>query len=342
MDAAHKARQVGVGTNCQPTQDRQQYLKHILPQYIEPRDSKTHWFFYQIKKLKRFVWHFLLIFICQFMAIGISSFQGFIPPLYPPMGVAFVTVYLFGSVAAFALLLADIVAYLLQNFSIKAVFFYTAADIIPAFLVTSLTKNTFKTYDFTSNQWRDWLRFILITMGITCLMSASFRLPVYWMPMTESSFSSVLYAYIMLWLADINAILVLFSFSISWLYVMYSRGLKFKKADLKRWPLWAFLICFGFALGSLKSLTFGYWIAASMLLSLYLSYQTGTILGTALMYGVSILYFAYFSLHKADFIFHYGIKSYTLIFVVLFIYNISILCVANCGGNVRGWNGKRG
>lgn len=316
--------------------ERNQYLSTILPKYIEPTSVQMHWFYYQAKRLKRFVLHFLLFFICQFIAIGCVSFKGIVPPMYPPMGVAFVILYLFGWMSIFALFFADICAYLLQNFSIESLIFYLVADIVPAIVVTSLWKNMFKTDDFESNQWQVWFRFILITMFFTCLLSACIRLSVFYFYRPQLSYSAVFYRFIQLWFADINGVIILFSFLISWLYFMYSRSLVLKgTVIIKKTSFWLFLFCLGFALGSLKSFAFCYWILASMLLSFYLTYQSGMVLGTAFMYGISFLYFAYFTVQREDFIFHYGLKFYTLISIVLFIYNISILCAANVGRGQR-------
>ncbi len=323
--------------------DRRNYLKSTLPNYVTVTSRNKYWLQYQTQSLKRFIIHFIIFFTCQFIAIGCVSFQGIVPPMYPPMGVAFVILYLYGRTAIFALIFADVIAYSLQHFSFLPLTLYLLADIVPAFIVTLIWKSIFKTDDFESNQPQEWLQFILITMLFTCFLSAGIRLLAFYDLVHNLSFSNILSQFIQLWFADINAVIVLYSFLISWLYIMYSRSLiRRARQIIKKMSFWLFLLCLGSALTTFHSLAFCYWIFASMQLSLYLTYRAGMTFGTAFMYAISFIYFAYFTLHKADFIFHYGLKLYTLISIVLFTYNISVLCLAIAGRKLRGKNGKTG
>ena len=102
---------------------KKQYLTHVLPNYIEPTKFQKHWFFYQTKRLKRFILHFVIFFICQFIAIGCVSFQGVVPPMYPPMGVAFVILYFFGSSSVFALFFCRSLCLLVATFEYRIHFF---------------------------------------------------------------------------------------------------------------------------------------------------------------------------------------------------------------------------
>lgn len=256
------------------------------------------------------------------------------------MGVAFVILYWFGPSSIAALFCASVIAYLLQGLGLPFVAGYSMADIMPATLAIFLWADMGLSENPNCNQCQEWLRFIFLKAGLVCLLSASLRiLPIFFIA-KEPSLEKVFFHGVNLWLADINGVLVLFAFAMNWLYLAYSRSVIVPKKRLQKPTFWLFCISLVLSILFFKSTIFYYGIFLSMLFSVCLAYQTGIIFGSGLMYGIAFLYYAYFTIHKSQMVFHYGFKFYTLVSILLFIYNISLILSANLGRTRRKYGNK--
>lgn len=305
----------------------QNFLKNELSKYVSPVRKKKYLLAWNITRARRFAGQFLIVFICQYIAITQVIFSLPAPAMYPPMGVAFVMLYLFGGSSIPGLICVGIVAYFLKGFSSIFVLFYLLADVGACFLGVLLCQNSFSTDNPWSNNLKEWLGFITINFFITsCLSSLIRMIPFLLTKSTDMTFPVLFYNFIDLWLADLNAILVLFGFSITWLYLAYSRGSILLDEKMEKIPLLAVLACIILSAFFLKKIEFEYLILMSMLLSIYLSYRHGIIMATALLYFISFLYFAHFMIGKQQFLQNYGIELYTLVPLVLFIYSVAMLC----------------
>lgn len=308
----------------------QNLLKNELAKYVSPGSKNNYLMAWNRIRAKRFAGQFLIVFICQYIAIMQVIFSLPVPPMYPPMGVAFVMLYLFGGSSIIPLLCVGSVAYFLKGFSGIFVFFYLIADVGVCYFGVSLCQNSFSTDNPRAVNLKEWLEFITINLCITSFLSSLVRMiPVLLTQGTSMTCVTLFYNFVDLWLADLNAILVLFGFSITWLYLAYSRGSIFLNEKMEKIPMLAVLVCIILSALYLKQIEFFYLITMSMILSIYLSYKHGIIMATGLLYFISFLYFAHFMIGKQAFMQRYGIELYTSIPIVLFIYSASMLCCSS-------------
>lgn len=304
------------------------FLKNELEKYVSPGSKNKYLRAWNRIRARRYAGQFFIVFICQYIAIMQVLFSLPIPPMYPPMGVAFVMLYLFGGSSIIALLCVGTVAYFLKGFSNVFVFFYLIADIGVCFLGVLLCQNRFSTDNPWSDNLKEWIGFITINLCITSFVSGLIRIiPI--LLTTNMTVTVLFYNFINLWLADLNAILVLFGFSITWLHLAYSRGPVILDEKIEKIPVFAVLVCIILSAWFMKQIEFYYLIAMSMLLSLYLSYRYRIIMATGLLYFISFLYFAHFMIDKQQFLQRHGIEFYTLVPIVLFIYSAGMLCASS-------------
>lgn len=293
------------------------YLETQLSNTLFPQ-QKNYRCAYELKRLQRFIVQFLIISLCQFNAIVHSPVSVLAPPMYLPVGVSFIFCYLFGARSLIALCFIGSVTYALKGLPLLVLFAYTSADLMAGFLGAKFCQNTFA----TDNPWvysrREWLQFILRNLAVALLSACLRMLP--WLLQSNQHWSWP--RFISLWLADTNAILVLFSFSLIWLYVIYSRGAIFQDNHFKKIPcLAAFLIILIPAL-LLQSAWFAMAMGLCLLISLYLAFRYGIILATALLYFLSFLYLAHAMGHLLS----------LMSSVLLFFYSVTMLLLCRSKG----------
>lgn len=315
-----------------PNMHHQHILESELGKFVTVGKTKKYLRSWNKIRAKRFAGQFLIIFICQYIAITQVAFSLPSAAMYPPMGVAFVMLYLFGGSSIIALLCVGFCAYFLKGFTAEFIIFYLIADVGACSVGVLLCQNSFS----SDNPWADnlgeWLGFIAVNLGITSLISSITRMiPIYLNNYTHMTNTTLFYNFIDLWLADLNAILVLFGFSITWLYLSYSRGSVTPNGKIKKIPLLSALFFIILSALFMQRYAFNYLIAISMLLSLYLSCKYRIIIATALLYFTSFLYLAHFTINKYQFLQNYGIEYYTLIPMILFIYSAGMLCCSSFG-----------
>lgn len=310
----------------------QRLLKSELDKYDNAHKKNNYLRTWNNTRAKRFAGQFIIVFICQYIAIMQVFFSLPSAPMYPPMGVAFVILYLFGGSASIALLCVGCCAYFLKGFSAITIFFYLIADVGVGYFGVWLCQNSFASDNPWSANPGEWFGFITINLCITSLISSVIRMiPIFLNTTPAMTLASMFYTYITFWLADLNAILVLFGFSITWLYLAYSRGAIVPEGKVGKIPFLAVLICIILSALFMNRFQFNYFIAMSMLLSMYLSFKYRIIIATALLYFTSFLYLAHFTVSKQQFLQDYGLEIYTLVPVILFIYSAGMLCLSSIG-----------
>lgn len=306
------------------------FLKNELGKFVSSDSKNTFLQAWNRIRAKRFAGQFIIVFICQYIAIMQVSFTLPAAPMYPPMGVAFVMLYLFGESSIIALVSVGTIAYLLKGFSNVFVLFYLLADVGACFAGVLLCQNSFATDNPRSDNLGEWLGFIATNLCVTSIISSLLRMiPLLLTKGVDMTFGFIFYNFMDLWLADLNAILVLSGFAITWLYLAYSRGSILFNEKMEKIPVFSVLVCIICSILFLKQIEFYYFIALSMALSLYLSYRYGIIMATALLYLISFLYFAHFMIGKQLFLKSYGIAFYTLVPIILFVYSASMLCCSS-------------
>lgn len=302
----------------------EEYINRELANYASGRGNHYR-HAYHLKRLKRLLVQSLIAFFCQFTAILYVSLSLPPPPLYPPLGVAFALIYLFGANVLPALSAASFVAYALKGVPAEGLLAYVSADIVIAYLGVILCQNCFATDNPWSYKRREWAYFIGINLFMTALMSSLLRLLPWYSSLEVGLFWQDVFS---LWLASSSAILIIFGFLIIWLYVVYSRGSLFKVSVRTKIPLLMTLFAVLMPSVLIKTSWFMSAMGLSMLLSLYLAYRQGIILATALSYLTSLLYFAYAMVNKVSLLQSFGVIGYGQLSLILFLYSVLMLLVS--------------
>lgn len=298
------------------------YLETKINELISDQKIKNYWYIYNLKRLKRFSFQTLISFIFQYLTIIYLTFSYPALPMYPPIGVAFVLFYLFGNNSILGLLLGSL-AYLFKGFSTPMIFCYALADIGCGWLGAMLCLKVFSSDLMRVNSFKEWARFIKINMCL-CLVSSLLRITgAVWEVSGPISFNIVFY-YVDLWLADLNSIVIMFGFFVSWLYLMLSReqaGVK----KIAKIPVIAVISFVILAVIFMKKAGLIYLIIFAMLCSVYGSFVYGSFVAAALLYIVSIIYLTYFLAHKQAYLVNLGLPLYTTVPIFLFIYTVVMI-----------------
>lgn len=148
-------------------------------------------------------------------------------PWYPPMGLAFIWFYLLGNNAFWGLLLGSVLGYGLQGLSCASVCLYLCADMIGGYWGAKLCQNSFSSDIRLFKDIKEWFDFFIKQAAYACVVSASFR----WLAMfvnqsnqTSVNMNTWIGYYIDLWLADLNAVMILSAFLLPWITLPFSRG----------------------------------------------------------------------------------------------------------------------
>lgn len=249
------------------------YLTETLPKYIPMHANNKYLFSFRLLKTKRFLLQTLIVFVFQYLILFNFTFT--LPPLpmNPSMGLAFSFFYLIGKNAVPGIFLAGICAYFLKGFQTSATFLYIAADLglgcYAAFLSDAILSADIRTF---SND-KETLKF-LKTNAIICLFSGLLRLIADFINFhPEISLTNILFNYIDHFFADLNGILIIFSFLISWVHVPFTQEKVFRGALNKLPAILITLLILGILLYMNHSSLHIFIIA--ILAALYLSYMYG-------------------------------------------------------------------
>ena len=145
----------------------------------------------------------------------------------------------------------------------------------------------------------------------------------------ECLFNITFYDYINLWLSDLNAILILSSFLLSWSYIPFSRE-KISDQTITKIPtitLGAFIMLSVFFM---KKIELGYLIIAAMIIATYASKIYGYLIATLLLFIISTIFLSYFIAVKQQYVQNFGLELYTLIPATLLVFVICILYAGYC------------
>lgn len=304
--------------------DLQSYINNQIPKFIDTNKFVNHYQQYNIMRIKRFLLHTTLIFICQFLIIVNLTFGYPILPMYPPIGVAFVMFHLFGMNAFAGLLLSELLGYVIYNIPINIILLYCLADLFSGWLSSYICKNiSFLDVTILVNK-NTLLEFIKKNAVIILLFSAPIKLLTMTMLYPSWEIETLLYNYINFWISDLNAILIIPSCILSWLYVLFNRHhVSTKPIKL---PFIISLIMFiVLSVLFIKQLSLIGLIIIGMFASIYYAYYHGYLISTLLLFIVSAVYLTYFIDFKNQYLLYFGTSLYTLISVILFLFSIGML-----------------
>ncbi len=289
--------------------------------------SQQHHNFFQtyiLIRCKRYLAHTTMVFAFQYLTIMNMSFSLPVSPYYPPMGIAFITFYLFGSNAILGLILGSICAYFLKGFSAVSIILYLTADIGFGCLTAFLCQAVFSSDIRPFAAWCEVLNFIKINLFVT-LFSSLLRLIAFALIMDTSNKQSILlFNYIILWLADFNAIFILSAFLLSWVTIPFTRE-KISQEPFKKTFGITFIIFITCSLLFTKKYDMIYFYILSMFWSIYMSYLYGYLIATGLLFVMSSIYLVYFIAHKEQFVLNFGMGQYSLVPMLLFAFSLCMI-----------------
>lgn len=203
--------------------------------------ASTYLHAYNFMRLKRFLTQTLFAFVFQYFTI--MNFDFTLPslPLYAPIGVAFILFYILGSNATLGLLLGCCFGYLLNGFTIESLLLYSLADMGGGYLSAYYCQRNFSQDINPFSNWKETVNFLKIDAFLICVLSAFFRGVAFGLLSFSSSSLETLPSYDLsfyaiyffdFWLADLNAILVISAFVLSWVTVPQSREKIFRSPYL--------------------------------------------------------------------------------------------------------------
>lgn len=311
----------------------QSYLMTKLPALISERNN--HYLrSYNLTRIKRYLFHTLVIFIFQYQAIINLPISSPALPFFPPMGIAFVAFYLLGSNALLGLIVAGFLAYSLKGLSAASILLYLIADVGCGSLGAILSQFIFSSDIKPFAKGREVIKFIQTNFFITCFLSSIFRFIALILHMkanldasSDINLKVLCYNFLDLWLSDFNAVLILSGFLFSWVTVPFSRE-KISTKTIKKFPFILFIIGIVISLLLIKNLEMIYLYLLAMCLSGYMAYLYGYLIAMALLFIMSNLYLIYFIVQQQQFLMYFGLGLYTLVPVALLLY---ILCMLYLG-----------
>lgn len=319
--------------------NQQAYLKKKLSELGLKPKVYQYWCWYQWITIKNLFVQTTIIFIFQYLTTVNLPFSYPGLAMYPPMGIAFVMFYLLGKNAFPGIILGGFCGYLLKGMPIVSTLLYLTADIGCGYLGARLCQNTFSTDIRILLNLREGIQFFKTNALITCSFSGFIRTFSFILNYKESQdIGSVFFTYINLWLADLNAILILSGFLLSWVYVPFSRERISKKTihkiEIFSWVTWVVLLML-----FMKSDWMIYWMITGMLLSLYWSQTYGNLVATALLFIMANLYLAYFMGFQYRHFLYLDIQFYIFVPIILLLWVLCILYIGHC--TLEAENGRK-
>ena len=283
-----------------------QYLTQKLSQLTSAHLKKSYWRAYQLKRIQRFLISTCLVFFLQYLTLIHLTTYPFLP-MYPPIGSAFVMLYLLGDTALLGLFLASFCAYCMHGLPLPSLLLSITADLGGGYLIARWCRSVFTSDHSVFTNIMEWLRFVLYA-SIGCFLSGLLRMGILH-DVTVMSPQKLGYDLLRLWMADLNASIVFSGFFLTWIsvYLGRERVLTQKTTLFHKicWVLWG-LSCVLF----LKNIA---WLILAIILSLYFSHRLGVLVAVAVSYVLTTLFLVCFVFHQADWIQDLGLQMYTLI-----------------------------
>ncbi len=304
------------------------YLAAEIPKYIHTYKRFSYALTYNLLKLKRFAVLTIMAFSFQYLCI--YHLQSFYPvyPIYPAMGIAFAVISILGENAILGLLGGAVCAYYLKGFNASSIILYSMADIVCACLGAYLCRPIFASDIPKHITLTLWVRFLLMSALVSGL-SGLLRLSALLMQeQTLPALMAIFYIYMDLWLADLNAIIIFYTFLTTWLSIYMSRE-KVSNKRISWYHIAAFILYITVCILMMKKTALIYVLCAGMVMTMFFAYVHGIVIATLLMYVMSMLYLSYFVGHQIEFLKWLGFRGYTLVPVLLFGFTCSAIVIAN-------------
>lgn len=245
-------------------------------------------------------------------------------PINPAMGAAFAMLYLLGNTTLLGLFLGSFAAYFFHGLTMSSIFLYMIADLGGSYIGVHLCRSVFSSDFAVYTHSKEGLRFVMINAFTSCLLSSVLRIVAVMLYVANPmSLKTLGYYWVNFWLADLNGIIVLSGFFLSWISVYLGREAILHKNIPKHHTkiVWLFMIT-GILL--LKKAEF---MVIAVLFSLYISYCYGVLMATVSSYILTIVFLRYFIIYQQVHLDYLGLHLYTLIPCALLFFLLFIMYI---------------
>lgn len=272
--------------------------QHVLLASIAKSTTKLlgykYYLQYNFIKIKRLLLHTVIIFLLQFSVIASLPFPCAGIAMYPPTAIAFLMFYLLGGVAFYGIFLSSLCGYLLQELSPACFCGYMLADLGAGFFAVVFGKDFFATDVRILLDWQAVAKFIKVNAFIIVMFTSLLKMLALIVDnKIDPSFKNLSYTFLHLWLADLNAILILSGFLLSWLYVPFSRE-QIATRKITKLQVVLLLALVVTCMLFMQRVELIYLLVTAMLLAIYLAKTYGHLVATLLLFILSSIYIAYF------------------------------------------------
>lgn len=305
-------------------------LQQDLAQLMASTSSKNHYWAYHLLRIRRLLVQTLMVCSFQYLVVVHLPVSSPAFPLYPPIGIAFVFFSLLGRNALPGLFLGGFGGYFLQGLPPAALGLSMAADIGCGCVGAFLCQRVFSCDVKPFANGREGLRFLVLNAFSTCLASSGCRMAALLLAHSHSAMPlpTVVYTSLHYWLADLNAILILSGFLLSWVNVPFSREkLSHHPIEKYQWILLATVTVL--SVFFMQQYAFIYGLLGMMAGCLYLSHRYGRLVATGLLFIFSSLYLGYFIRFKSQLLASFGLGLYSLAPAVLLCFTLCVLCLGH-------------
>lgn len=301
--------------------DYELYLTNKLSSLTHLNSNNAYWRTYNIKRIKRFLLSTGIAFFLQYLTLIHLTVTYPALPMYPPMGSAFVILYLLGKAPLFGLFLGGFCAYLFKGLAMPSLLLYLTADLGCSYLGVKLCKSVFSSDNLVYVDSKEWRNFVIINACASCFLSSLLRLlAVVFYTTNTMSLETLGYNWLTLWLADLNAIIVFSGFFLTWMTVHLRREriVRHPLSNCNKVGLLLFVISCAVLMKKIEFILFAVGI------SLYLANSCGVLIATASSYALTVTFLIYVMFHQQQYLNDWGIQRYVLISCTLLCFLLSI------------------
>ncbi len=277
-------------------------------------------FKYSLIRIKRFSTTNLLAFIFQYLSIISLPVKYAVIPLYPAIGISFVMYFLLGRNVIPGLLVGAIVAYYFKGYALITILLYVFADVGCGVMGAYICQNIFKNDIPRLLNFKTILKFIMLNAVTICLVSAGLRISALLNANVINS-SEILNIFITFWLADLNSIILVFMFLFTWMSVYLSRE-RISIRNFSKIQVILLLVLIAGSVVFINNILFIALLIPMILISIFLAYWYGIVLGSGLAYATGIIYSAYFMQH---FNYYFNLLGANFYFIALLLFAATLL-----------------
>lgn len=307
---------------------KKEYLKQEIPEILAQKYFYNQGLLspYNILRIKRYFTQTLMLCLFQtFTCLFLDPSQLTIS-INLSLGISFTMFFLLGNSAFLGLFLGCLTACFLKNYTILSTFLYLASNVGIGYLGAILCQKILSSEIRPFANGAETIKFIKINALLISPLASLFQMLGLMYPETGSwdsvislGLKNLIQQYIQLWFFNLNGILVISSFLLSWTYIFHSRE------KISPIPIPAFILLIIALYLFVYSNSVIYLLLFSMAISFLWALFFGYLIATALIFIISIFYIIALSSQKQFLLEPFGMELNGILPLVLFIFIITML-----------------